>query len=166
MVDPLALYGAIVGTSAALGALWNIYSGIRDRARLRIGVSFSLMHSGTSSLDCVGVEVSNTGRRPTNIQSCAVRAADGRRLFYMHGAAQQYGGLGAFVDRSHQLPQRLNEGELHTIFWPLEALKQSVRDDPTLRLMWVEVTDAGGRKWRGRFPDNVLKSVQGGAKPE
>jgi hypothetical protein len=100
MADPLAVYGAVIGTTAAAGALWNIYHGWwRDRARVTLEVTvgseaFSWMGTerGTISLrpdKYLIVRVVNKGRRPLKIDSAGLVMGDKtQRLFTLgpHGS--------------------------------------------------------------------------------
>lgn len=156
MTDALALYGAIIGTAAALGALWNIYSGMRDRARLTIKVVAGLI-GAAQPIRCLGIEASNVGRRPATLQSYRLLARDGRGFVLMVGLAQRYGAAGTLIDQTLTTPRRLAEGEQHTFLWPLEVVRESVAADPGFRPIWAEVTDGTGRRWRHRLTKNELR---------
>jgi hypothetical protein len=65
VADPLAVYGAVIGTTAAAGALWNIYHGWwRDRARLQL----TCWCDGNK----VYLKAVNVGRRPITLEELGI----------------------------------------------------------------------------------------------
>jgi hypothetical protein len=96
VADPLAVYGAVVGTAAAAGAVWNIYHGWwRDRARVTLEVTvgseaFSWMGTerGTISVrpdKYLIVRVVNKGRRPLKIDGAGLIMGDKSQRFFILG---------------------------------------------------------------------------------
>jgi hypothetical protein len=154
MADWLAIYGAAIGSSAAAGVVWNVYNSVlRDRARLKVRLCRELVGWAPHTVDCLGVEVSNVGRRPVTVQSYRFEAHDGRGLIPAVPAAQQYGPVAALLEQSLVTPKRLDEGQQHTFRWPLQLVREAVVANPTLRLVGAEVTDGTGRRWRCRLSE-------------
>jgi hypothetical protein len=157
MTDALALYGAIIGTAAALGALWNIYSGMRDRARLKVMVRRELVGWAPHTVECLGIEVSNVGRRPVTVQSYKFQGNDGRGLIPPMLVDERYGPIAQLLRQTITTPKRLNEGEQHTFRWPLQVVIDSIAASPTFRVIGIEVTDGTGRTWSHRLSDGELR---------
>jgi hypothetical protein len=96
MADPLALYGAVVGTAAAAGAVWNIYHGWwRDRARVSLEVTvgseaFSWIGTGRGTISLrpdkyLIVAVVNKGRRPLKIDGAGLVMGDKSKRYFTLG---------------------------------------------------------------------------------
>jgi hypothetical protein len=82
VADPLAVYGAVIGTTAAAGALWNIYHGWwRDRARLTLTIGHGggpvigwppMGKTSVNLAENVYVTAINRGRRPVQVSSAGL----------------------------------------------------------------------------------------------
>ena len=172
MADPLAIYGAAIGTVAALGVAWNIHIGLRDRGRLRITAAVSKLSmsqevdlaSLTATvkewLDCISIQASNIGRRPMTVGQCTLKSHDGRALWFATGASLRYGRAGAIVDDSHRVPKRLEESEFHTYLFPLEQLRKSLSEDKAFLFSRVSVQAGAGKPWRSRLGKNLISIIE------
>jgi hypothetical protein len=96
LADPLAVYGAVIGTTAAAGALWNIYHGWwRDRARLALGIKLGggpIIGWGRHTVDPrqnVYLSITNRGRRPVRVESAGLLHKDGSSLVLMQDSLGQ-----------------------------------------------------------------------------
>jgi hypothetical protein len=98
MPDRLAVYGAVIGSAAAAGALWNIYHGWwldRPRVSLVVTVGSEVFDSvaterGTISLrpdKYLIVRVVNRGRRPAKINSAGLVMGDKSQCSFTLGPA-------------------------------------------------------------------------------
>ena len=159
MADPITLYGAATGTAGALAAVWVVYNGLfRDRAKLKIQPSLAVMGSEGTTLRCVAVQVSNAGRRPTTVESCRLAAKDGRRLALVPRFVLQYGDMGQVVDESHGTPKRLNEGDSHTFYFPLDTVKQWFAEGQP-PLISAHVEDGTGRTWKESLSKSLRRAL-------
>ena len=108
MADPIAIYGAVIGTAAGIGALWNVYQGaVRDRPRLTLSVgrefystdsgdevvdeSFALVSYDPREWEGIAatypiymrkahVHVCNVGPRPITVIAAGFQFEDGYRI--------------------------------------------------------------------------------------
>jgi archaellum component FlaF (FlaF/FlaG flagellin family) len=78
MPDPIAVYGAVLGTAGAVGALWNIYDSMhRNRPHLKVVATLErreIAHFGDSSVtnELVTVKIINTGQRVVTVHEVGV----------------------------------------------------------------------------------------------
>ena len=162
MADALAIYGAAIGSAAAVGTAWNIYTGLRDRPRLKVSPSITRLTWTPDTLQCVGVEVANVGRRPINLQSCTIESSDRRAMFFLEGSFRRLGPMGSLAFESHKVPKRLQEGESHTFLIPIATITDSLARDRTFHPMSVSVRDGTGRKWRAPLANDLVQCVRSG----
>ena len=163
MEDAVDWWARGVGLAAlliALGSLgWNIFNAVvRDRAKLAVECSFSVLHWEGNVVDCIGVGASNVGRRPISLQAATLNADDGRKLHQIQGTFTRYGQVGLLIDESHKTPKRLNEGETHTFFFPVEGLREAIRQD-SIRIAVAEVRDGTGHKWHKKLHRNLVSTI-------
>jgi hypothetical protein len=135
MPDFLALYGAVVGSAAALGFGWNVY---RDWPRLKIKISKGHFHPGANE-PLVFVEAVNVCRRPITINGGGGLAfRDGSHIWFNNGA--------------HELPKELAEGQSIALWCTQATLKKTLGkrrgDLPTN--VWFK--DASDKLHRARIP--------------
>jgi hypothetical protein len=150
MSDPIAVYGAITGTAGAAAAIWTVWNGVRDRARIRMSVGVA------SVSDYPGIEsgrwlctiaVMNHGRRPVTISGNA-------GLAYSNGQWSPFGGV-----FSTGLPRRLDEGSSVT-FWVYEdALVEGIRRQGSLPNR-VLVNDDAGHQHTRRISKKYLQRLE------
>ena len=142
MADALAIYGATIGSLAAVGALWNIYNtGIRDRARLRLSISMGTMQDPphVRADEWVWfVEAANDGRRPLTISSAG-------------GLEFPNGRYSAFTGGLKLLPKRLEEGDKVMMWCKETALKEAI-DKHGILPTHIRFSDDVGRTHRKRIP--------------
>ncbi len=165
MSDAIAIYGAVIGTAAAIGVAWNIYDSIfRDRAKLAVSSKFGDIHWHGESLACVTVKVSNVGRRPVTIANCYFRRTDRGNTGMLPGAATLYGALGLIVDESHKFPKRLEEGESHVVWFPIASFDQQNGSLGTLAFAVAD--DGAGREWKVRLHSAIVEALSRPVKEE
>ncbi len=142
-MDALALYGAVIGTVAAVGtllqAIWNIH---RERPRLKVQGSRAVIVSGASpALNMPGqretvimVEAVNTGSRPITIQEAGLILKNKSKL--------------AFFGSGRELPKELATGQQFSIWTPTEQLAHSFDDSVPA---YAYCRDAEGKMHKGRL---------------
>lgn len=147
----------IAALTASLGALaWNMYNAIlRDRAKLVIEVSLSVVGWGTRTMTCVSVEVFNVGRRPNSVAGCIFRISKNRNLTFVPGLALKDPLLGSLIDESHKMPKRLEESQSHKFYYPESALRESLAEDPSFALERAVIRDGANRRWSKRVPKTI-----------
>lgn len=146
----------------ALGGLaWNLcHTAVRDRAKLAIEVSLSIVGWGPRTISCVAVEAFNVGRRPLTVANCTFDTGHKRRLFFMPGMALTDPLLGSLVDESHKVPKRLEEGASHNFLFPMSALQKSMAGDPSVELKRAVVKDGSNHEWKRPVPRNIRKAFR------
>lgn len=158
MTDWVAMYGAVIGSVAAVGTAWNIY---HDRVRLKIEISFGVIGDLPNMLDCIFVEVSHAGRRPITLQACELKAIDRSLLFLMPVVEPRYGYVGKLIDQSHAGSKRLDEGVSHKYLYPLEILREGINANPAFKPAFVEIRDGTGKRWRSTLSDDLKSYIAG-----
>jgi len=149
MVDPLAIYGAAIGSVAAIGTAWNIYhSAFRDRARLRLSLATGITQdvpSVRSNEWLWMIEAQNFGRRPLTISGHGgLELANGRWVVF----------TGVF----EQLPRRLGENQKVT-FWIYEVSLQKALREQGLLPTRIRLTDDGGSTHKRRIPAKYRRQL-------
>src|SRR5438876_7665626 len=109
MPDPVSIYGAVTGTAGAAAAIWTVWNGVRDRARIRtrVGNAVSEPPIAEPGRWLCTITVMNHGRRSVTISGYA-------GLAYPNGQWSPFGGV-----FGTDLPRRLDEGSGVT-FWVYE----------------------------------------------
>jgi hypothetical protein len=107
MADYLSVYGAAIGSAAAIGAVWNTYLSIfHDKARIRIKLgkefytdddaAFAMVSYTTSNWDSIAqdfpqgelkahLQVINQGRRPVTIVEAGLEFESNTRAVFKPG---------------------------------------------------------------------------------
>lgn len=142
MADPLAIYGAVIGTVGAAGAAFAIYnSAVRDRANIKVRPSFGFPKFGPlpggPTKEFVLLTASNRGRRPVTFTSGGLLYPDGSTLW--------------FPGQMETLPKELREGQSHSVWgYPDDMIENIMKKGaaPTHAFYW----DATGRMHRSRLP--------------
>jgi len=160
-------FGALTVSLIAVG--WNIYNAVsRDRARLKVDVEIGLLSRGqnydfsmltstvTEWIDCITVTASNVGRRPMSLQRCTLELDNGKQGIFTPGATIRYGPHpGAVIDESHKMPKRLEEGESHTFYFPLDTIEE------LKEVAQIVVRDGTGKKWKEPLPEKMASAGEG-----
>ena len=139
---------AALGIST-LALTWNVFNAAwRDRARLRVGVSWGVMPNGLTenSDDWMWfIEAANVGRRPITVSGRGgVEFPTGQWL--------------AFAGGSEHLPKRLEEGS-RLIMWITEReLIQAIGEQGSPP-SHVVFKDDSGRTWRKRIPSKYTRRL-------
>ena len=150
MVEPLAIYGAFIGTIAAIGTAWNMYDRrFRDRARLRLNLATGFVQDRPdikSNEWLWFLEVQNFGRRPLTISSLPGLAFPNERF-------------SVFTGTFEQVPKRLDEGSKIT-FWLYErALRKVLKEQGMLPNRILLKDDAGDSHTR-RIARKYLRQLK------
>jgi len=98
------------------------------------------------------------------IGPCTLEAADGFGIFLGPLSVLRYGPVGALVDESHKTPKRLDEGESHTFLFPVETLREGLREHTTIGIWQALVQDGTGKEWRCRLKKTLLTYLRGDGK--
>ncbi len=126
---------AVAGATAA----WNIYTGIRDRAR--IIVNASLGEVGGNRVNAVIVKAVNTGRRPVTLARGYLRFRDGSTLI---PPLEQF---------TTAFPKQLTEGTAHMIWFDVEQLKSTLKENGIAELpTHACFDDEAGRVYCKKLP--------------
>lgn len=149
MADPIAVYGAVIGTTGAAGAAWSIWHGIvRDRPRVKVVIQFSRMnHPMIEPEPLVTMDIMNQGRRPLSLSNLpGVLFPDGIRL--------------AFSPLPWQLgTQAVEEGQKAT-YWMYEAaFKEGVKERASVPTR-VVISDDAGRVYKRRIDRHLLRWIR------
>jgi hypothetical protein len=146
MPDALAIYGAAIGSTAAVGALWNVYRTMRDRPRLKL-LEFWIQTA--MGIPRVGITLANVGQRPTTLTSFAFGSPpEGSLELTRIEFPQGEEWLGPIPVLTYQ--KRLNEGERCTFVADLHDSIASGRFRIEA-LRCLNVRDATGKTWRFRL---------------
>lgn len=147
--------GAALLVSVA-SLIWTIYHSVwRDRARLNVEASLSVLGFGTHTKTCVSIEAANNGRRPITVAGCSIDIGGKKLLTYTPGLALKDPLLGPLVDDSHKMPKRVEEGEAHTWFFPISVLAAAAAENAPMTMKRAVVRDATGRRWRKGMPSGI-----------
>ena len=142
MANALAIYGATIGSLAAVGTLWNIYNtGVRDRARLKLSIGRGTVQGSPHVRPDEWVwlaEAANAGRRPLTISSAG-------------GLEFPNGHYSAFSGGFELLPKRLEEGDKVVLWCKETALKEAI-DKHGILPTHIRFSDDVGRTHRKRIP--------------
>ncbi len=152
MADALSIYGAAVGSAAAVGAMWNIYNGARDRSQLKL-VDFTV----TTRMGFFRIifTLANAGRRPITIRHIALASPNGGS-FELAGDLElvnferpdEKSQMGPIPEIPPQLAVRLDEGERCDFVANMQWYPGILEQPPK----WLKVVDATGRPWKFSLP--------------
>jgi hypothetical protein len=149
VADPLAVYGAAIGTAAAAGAAWNIYAGWRDRAVLVLSCTLGSTVGGPGVPAVLDqnflVEVWNHGRRPKQVTSAGLLLEDKSMIAMM-------------VDPTGQavLPAVLDERRPNvTLSTPVHAQRSRFSQAGAAKPTHIFCFSAGKRRTRRLSPESV-----------
>ena len=147
MPDALAIYGAAIGSAAAVGAVWNIYNtGFRDRARLKLIIKRGRFISQTEArVDVDGpilfIRATNIGHRPLTIVSGGLELSNKRGREGMR--------------EINSLPRELAENQEVTLWFDENDLKKLTKL-PT----YFSFLDTADKYHRRKIPRYLLNWIR------
>ncbi len=152
MADALSIYGAAVGSAAAVGAIWNIYNGIRDRSHLKL-VEFRV--TTRMGIFRIIFTLANAGRRPMTLKDFALESPNGgpfrlsdilELVNFEHPDEKDR--MGPIPEIAHRLALRLDEGQQCNFVADMQSYPGVLKRAPK----WLKVVDATGKAWKFSVP--------------
>jgi hypothetical protein len=145
----VAWYGAIVATIGAAVTLWNVW---RDRAKIRVKISYALIpHSLMSRMRSgFSIVIYNFGRRKVVIDKVYLKFSDGESLIFLSDFN--------FVGGTSGLPRNLEEGESHTVIILAGKISQSLLQKKAYPVAAI-FCDALGREYKVKTKQKFWETV-------
>jgi hypothetical protein len=131
----LAVYGAVIGTIAAIASAIGIY---KNRAIVKLRIS-QLMPTNSFPHWCLAVAAVNRGWRPVTLDGGGLEYEDGSTIIM---PSQRHASF---------FPAELKEGKSHMIWFTVDELRGALRKGEHGALKYGFFTAATGQRWRKRL---------------